>query len=129
MNITITVDDLHLTAQLAATATSEKILAVLPLEGRANTWGEEIYFEIPVDAQLADDAVTEVEVGTLAYWPTGRALCIFFGPTPVSTGNLPPSLTFSLSASPFPCGTETWGILGICTRSSWRTEMVFCCAC
>jgi len=89
MIITIIIDDLHLTAELEATTTSEKILAALPLEGKTNTWGEEIYFEIPVDAELADDAVEEVEVGTLAYWPTGRALCIFFGPTPVSTGNLP----------------------------------------
>lgn len=89
MNITIIVDEIQLTAELEATATSEKILTALPIEGRANTWGEEIYFEIPVDAGLEDDAIEEVEVGTLAYWPTGRALCLFFGPTPVSTGKLP----------------------------------------
>ena len=89
MNITIIVDDLHLTAELEATTTSEIILAALPIDGRANTWGEEIYFEIPVNAALEEDAIEEVEVGTLAYWPTGRALCIFFGPTPVSTGTLP----------------------------------------
>lgn len=89
MIITISVDDLHLTAEMEATATSEKILAALPLEGKANTWGEEIYFEIPVNADLEEDAIEEVDVGTLAYWPTGRALCIFFGPTPVSTSDLP----------------------------------------
>lgn len=89
MQITIIVEDLELTAEVEATATSEKILAALPIEGQANIWGEEIYFEVPVDADLEDSAVEEVEIGTVAYWPTGRALCIFFGPTPVSTGNLP----------------------------------------
>jgi hypothetical protein len=89
MNITIIVDDIELTAELKATPTSKKILASLPIESRANTWGEEIYFEIPVDADLEEHAVEEVKVGTLAYWPTGRALCIFFGPTPASTGSLP----------------------------------------
>jgi len=89
MNITIIVEDLKLTAEVEASATSEKILAALPIEGQANIWGEEIYFEVPVDADLEDSAVEEVEVGNVAYWPTGRALCIFFGPTPVSTGNLP----------------------------------------
>jgi len=89
MKITIIVEDLELATEVEATATSEKILATLPIEGRANIWGEEIYFEVPVDADLEDNAVEEVEVGTVAYWPTGRALCIFFGPTPVSTGNQP----------------------------------------
>lgn len=89
MNITIIVDDIALTAELKATPTSEKLLSSLPIEGRTNTWGEEIYFEIPVDADLEEDAIEEVEVGTVAYWPTGRALCIFFGPTPVSTSALP----------------------------------------
>lgn len=61
----------------------------LPIEGQANLWGEEIYFKIPVSAQQEPDAREEVEVGTLAYWPAGSAFCIFFGPTPASTGERP----------------------------------------
>lgn len=89
MNINILVNDMVLTAQLNHNRTAEAIASVLPIEGRANVWGEEIYFEIPVEIPLAADAVEEVDIGTLAYWPTGSALCIFFGPTPVSTGNKP----------------------------------------
>lgn len=52
-------------------------------------WGDEIYFEIPVDAAQAPDARALVDVGTLGYWPVGKAFCIFFGPTPASTGSRP----------------------------------------
>lgn len=89
MNINILVNDMVLTAQLNHNRTAEAIASALPIEGRANVWGEEIYFEIPVEIPLAADAVEEVDIGTLAYWPTGSALCIFFGPTPVSTGDKP----------------------------------------
>lgn len=89
MKIDITVEGILLPAQLTPSRTTDLIAAALPLEGGVHTWGEEIYFEIPIDAPLADDAVQEVEVGTIAYWPPGRALCIFFGPTPVSTGEKP----------------------------------------
>ena len=57
----------------------------LPLEAHFNTWGEEIYFSIPVEAELDESAQEEVEVGDIGYWPTGRAFCIFFGLTPTST--------------------------------------------
>jgi hypothetical protein len=89
MKISIKADDITLTAQLNDTPTARAIAAGLPIEGNANVWGDEIYFEIPIALPLADDAVEEVDVGTLAYWPTGNALCIFFGPTPVSTGEKP----------------------------------------
>jgi hypothetical protein len=52
-------------------------------------WGEEIYFDIALQAELEPDAKEEVEVGDLGYWPAGPAFCIFFGPTPVSTGDTP----------------------------------------
>ena len=52
-------------------------------------WGHEIYFEIPLQLELEDDARQDVEVGDLAYWPSGPAFCIFFGPTPVSLGDAP----------------------------------------
>lgn len=89
MNITIIIEDLKLTAELKATATREKILATLPVEGRANTWGEEIYFEIPVDMPQEPGAREILAVGELAYWPIGKAFCIFFGPTPVSMDERP----------------------------------------
>jgi len=61
----------------------------LPIDGQANTWGDEIYFEIPVVAEQEPGARADVEVGELGYWPVGHAFCIFFGPTPVSRGDKP----------------------------------------
>jgi hypothetical protein len=63
--------------------TAAAIAQALPFEGVARRWGEEVYFEIPVDA-AAENPVEVVEVGDIGYWPPGRALCIFFGPTPAS---------------------------------------------
>ncbi len=75
------------TAVLDESPTSQAIWDALPIEGRANTWGEEIYFAIPVSLELAKDARDVVEVGELGYWPPGRAFCIFFGRTPASRGD------------------------------------------
>ena len=74
-------------AVLNDSPTAKKIWEALPIEARANTWGDEIYFAIPVKASLEKDAQELVEVGDLGYWPSGSAFCIFFGPTPVSRGN------------------------------------------
>lgn len=87
--ITISSGQLSIQARLNQSPTAEAIIAALPLTGQASTWGEEIYFEIPVDMPQEPDAQTEVEVGDLGYWPAGNALCIFFGPTPVSSGEKP----------------------------------------
>jgi len=76
-------------AELNDSPTAQQIWDALPITGAANVWGDEIYFEIPVMAQQAPDARAEVEVGELGYWPVGRAFCIFFGPTPVSTDDRP----------------------------------------
>jgi hypothetical protein len=76
-------------AELNDTPTARRIWEELPIVGRANTWGDEIYFKIPVAVDEAADARAEVEVGELGYWPTGEAFCIFFGPTPASTGEEP----------------------------------------
>ncbi|MEM3019158.1 MAG: cyclophilin-like fold protein [Candidatus Bathyarchaeia archaeon] len=68
--------------------TAEERLKALPSEGIANRWGDEIYFSIPV--RLSEENAQEiVEEGDLAYWPPGHALCIFFGPTPVSDTDKP----------------------------------------
>ena len=58
----------------------------MPIEASANTWGDEIYFGIPVEAGL-EQGREVVELGDLGYWPPGRAFCIFFGPTPASRGD------------------------------------------
>jgi hypothetical protein len=87
--ITISVGDLSLPAELNEAPTARQIWEALPIEGRASTWGDEIYFEIPVVAQQEPDARAEVEVGELGYWPVGHAFCIFFGPTPASTDDRP----------------------------------------
>jgi len=66
--------------------TARAIWEKLPLEARANTWGDEIYFAIPV--QMGEENAQEtVNLGDLGYWPPGNSFCIFFGPTPISRGN------------------------------------------
>jgi hypothetical protein len=85
----IVIKDVAVEAELNDSATAEKIWETLPVIGRANTWGEEIYFTIPVQAGPAPDAREEVQVGELGYWPVGHAFCIFFGPTPASTDDQP----------------------------------------
>ena len=87
--IAISAGDISLPAELNDSPTAQQIWDALPLDGTANVWGDEIYFEIPVVADQAPDARAEVEVGELGYWPVGRAFCIFFGPTPVSTDERP----------------------------------------
>ncbi len=87
--IVITVGDAVLSAELNDSPTAKAIWEHLPLQAEASTWGDEIYFEIPVEMEQAADARAEVEVGTLGYWPMGRAFCIFFGLTPASSGSKP----------------------------------------
>jgi len=87
--ITISVNDIRLEAELGTSATAVKILEALPFEGTVNTWGNEIYFTIPVTVQQEPDARAEVEIGEIAFWPMGKAFCIFFGPTPVSRDEKP----------------------------------------
>jgi len=87
--VTITAGSVTMEAELNDSSTARMIWGALPITGRANTWGDEIYFEIPVRVEQAPDARADVEVGELGYWPVGRAFCIFFGPTPASTGDQP----------------------------------------
>jgi hypothetical protein len=73
-------------AVLNDSATATAIWDALPLSVPADTWGDEIYFGIPVKTKLESPRET-VERGDLAYWPPGSAFCIFFGPTPASRGD------------------------------------------
>lgn len=82
--VTITVGAVRAEAVLNDSATARALAEALPLEGRASTWGDEIYFQTPVEAEIEHDARATLDVGELAYWPPGNALCIFFGPTPAS---------------------------------------------
>lgn len=66
--------------------TAKAVWEALPIEARANTWGDEIYFGIPVDAD-PENPREVVELGDIAYWPPGNAFCIFFGRTPASRGD------------------------------------------
>src|SRR5574341_2146750 len=84
--ILITAGKVSVTAVLNNTPTADTIWSALPIEARANTWGDEIYFSIPVKAALEKEAQEVVQLGDLGYWPPGTAFCIFFGPTPTSHG-------------------------------------------
>jgi hypothetical protein len=84
--ITITVEDIKMSAELNDSKTAQKIWKTLPIEGSVNTWGDEIYFSIPVNVGL-ENAKTVVSKGALGYWPPGNAFCIFFGLTPASQGD------------------------------------------
>ena len=85
--IRITAGTVSVEGELADSPTGRAIAAALPIRGEARTWGDEIYFPIPVEHKLDDTAAEVVEVGDLGYWPTGKAFCIFFGPTPASRGD------------------------------------------
>ncbi|NPV08356.1 MAG: hypothetical protein HPY83_10410 [Anaerolineae bacterium] len=82
--IRITAGEVSASAVLNDSPTADAVWEALPIRGRANTWGDEIYFSIPVKAELEPDAKEVVELGDLGYWPPGSAFCIFFGRTPVS---------------------------------------------
>ena len=84
MKIQITVGNLSMEAELTDSLTAKKVAEPLPITTPFNTWGDEIYFSIPVEAQLDDTAREVVRLGDLGYWPTGSAFCIFFGQTPMS---------------------------------------------
>ena len=74
-------------ATLNDSTTADAVWAALPITGRVQTWGDEIYFPIPVDMAEAPDAAQTVDKGAVAYWPPGSALCLFWGPTPMSRGD------------------------------------------
>lgn len=87
--IKITVGNITLDAEFFDTKTARAVEDSLPVEIEPEEWGDEFYFEIPVEMPLDETATIKVKVGDIGYWPPGNALAIFFGPTPISRGSEP----------------------------------------
>ncbi len=81
------IGEVKVEAEFNESLTAKKILAALPIESVGDYWGGEIYFEIPVECPVEKTAREVVEPGTVAYWPEGACLCLFWGPTPASEGS------------------------------------------
>lgn len=75
-----------LEAQLNETRTAAAVFEALPITGQASTWGDEIYFSIPLHLEI-ENGKDLVQTGDVGYWPDGHSLCLFFGPTPISHGD------------------------------------------
>jgi len=88
-SIKISTSNIILTAELNDSPTAKIIYESLPIESNTLHWGDEIYFNIPVKLELEPQARSDMAVGEIAYWPSGSAFCIFFGPTPASSGKQP----------------------------------------
>jgi len=97
MKIKISIGNLSLTANLKDNETARRIYNALPFDLPHNVWGDEIYFSIPVHLDI-EEGREIMEVGELAYWPSGNAFCIFYGRTPASTDERPRAAS---AVSPF----------------------------
>jgi uncharacterized protein len=85
--IRITAGKVIMDATLNDSPTAQAVAQALPIKGKGNRWGLEIYFAIPVEADEEADAREVLQMGEIAYWPPGNAFCMFFGKTPASSGN------------------------------------------
>ena len=87
-HIKISINEHQITAELLNTATADAIFTQLPFEANVQTWGDEIYFSVPVSNQAIEDNAKEVvQLGELAFWVEGNCIAIGFGPTPISHGD------------------------------------------
>lgn len=85
MKIRIKFEKLEIEGEVFNTKLGKKVYEKLPFKSKARTWGKEIYFEIPVDSEI-ENPKRQVEKGDIGYWPEGKCMCLFFGPTPISDG-------------------------------------------
>ena len=88
-DILIKVGDIELKGELKDTSCAKAIAEKLPIETEFQVWGDEFYFPVDVEMFLDDTSKAEVSVGTIGYWPPGKAMAIFFGPTPASDSDEP----------------------------------------
>ncbi len=86
--VQVTAESASLTITLNGSELSSQILDELPMETRASTWGDEIYFAVPLDYR-SQAPTKDVSAGDVAYWPDGSSLALFYGPTPLSDGEKP----------------------------------------
>ena len=89
MKLRLEVGKFHFLVSLQNTPTAKAVFDAAPFEGRASTWGEEVYFATPVSAKLEPDAQQVVEPGTVCFWTEGDALALPYGRTPISTDERP----------------------------------------
>ncbi|MCK9274967.1 MAG: cyclophilin-like fold protein [Syntrophales bacterium] len=87
--VTIIFNDISVKGELFDSPCSQAIAGRLPIESVFEQWGDEFYFPVNANLSLDESATTNVNTGDIGYWPPGDALCIFFGPTPMSTGPKP----------------------------------------
>ena len=90
--ILLMIDEHDFWVELNDSDTANAIWLAAPFESTTNAWGDEIYFEAPV-THRPEDGKKVLEAGDVAYWPEGSALCVFFGPTPISKGKAPEAIS------------------------------------
>lgn len=89
MRLQLKTSAVEITLDLRDTPTARAVFDAAPFEARAQTWGDEVYFETPVRAKLEPDAKQVVDPGTVCFWTQGDALALPFGRTPISTDERP----------------------------------------
>ena len=113
--IRLTFDQVTVSATLKNTPTANAIWDSLPLRAQVQTWGDEVYFPIPVTSPAEPDARSVVEAGELCYWLSGSCIAICFGPTPVSSGD---EIRLASDANPFGRLIEDPAVLRTVARGS-----------
>lgn len=85
--VKITIGKVAIGVTLLDTPTAKAIAANLPLGSKAKTWGDEVYFDTPITAELEDGAKDIMQLGDISFWPEGQCIVLGFGPTPLSVDN------------------------------------------